>query len=134
MAPGVYPSAREAWRQGRAPLANSIWQKSAITKHRLGAMRKLRAIGVGFNCDEDYVKGLVEQGRVARRQGMVEQGIVNLAMDRKIRDQRDNLRILKQIISNGSIGGPYTKGAQGRLNHISPNGRIDIPQQQSTQN
>ena len=66
-------------------------------------MRGLRAIGLGFNCDEDYVKGLVDQGRVVRRQGRVEQDIVNLAMERKIKDQRDSLRDLKD--QQGGIRG-----------------------------
>ena len=106
MAPGVYPSAREAWRQGRAPLANSIWQKTTTTRHRLGTMRGLRAIGLGFNYDENYVQGLVEQGRVVRRQGRAEQDIVNLAMERKIMDQRECLRDLKD--QQGAMRGELT--------------------------
>ena len=88
MAPGVYPPAREAWRQGRAPIANSIWQKTAAARLRLNTMKTMRAIGIGFNSDEAYVKGLFEQGRVPRRQGLVEQNILRLAMDAKIGDQQ----------------------------------------------
>ena len=111
MAPGVYPSAREAWRQGRAPLANSIWQKTSTTRQRLSAMRGLRAIGLGFNCDEDYVQGLVGQGRVARKQGKDEQGIINLAMERKISDQRDSLRGLKD--QQGAMRGEISENFGG---------------------
>ena len=75
-------------------------------------MRGLRAIGLGFNCDEDYVQGLVEQGRVARKQGKVEQGIINLAMERKISDQRDSLRGLKdqQGAMRGEISQNFGRG------------------------
>ena len=95
MAPGVYPSAREAWRQGRAPYANKIWQKTAAARQRLGNMKTMRAIGLGFNADEAYVKGLVEQGRVVRRQGQNEQNILNLAMEAKTGDQKANLEVMK---------------------------------------
>ena len=47
-------------------MAKSIWQKTYAMRHRLGTMKELRAIGIGFKCNENYLKGLVEQGKVAR--------------------------------------------------------------------
>ena len=76
-------------------MANKIWQQAATTRHRLGMMKGMRTIGLGFNCDEDYLRGLVEQGKVTRSQGKLEGRIMGLIMDTKIGDQRNSLRELK---------------------------------------
>ena len=76
-------------------MANKIWQQAATTRHRLGMMKGMRTIGLGFNCDEDYLRGLVGQGKVTRSQGKLEGKILGLIMDTKIGDQRNSLRELK---------------------------------------
>ena len=103
MAPGTYPSVREAWRQGRAPIAKSIWQRTSATKHRLVLMRSMQYLGIGFNCDEDYVRNLVGQGKLQRSQGGIEEGILGLALEAKIGDQKGSLKDLK--IQQGRVRG-----------------------------
>ena len=95
MAPGISPSAREAWRKGRAPTAKNIWQRTSTTRHRLGLMREMQRLGLGFNSDEAYVKNLVGQGKIQRSQGGIEEGILSLALEAKIGDQRGSLQELK---------------------------------------
>ena len=87
-------------------MAISIWRKTSATKHRLQLMRGMKDLGIGFNEDEAYVKRLVGQGVINRTQGKIEKGILGLALEAKIGDQRQSLRNLKD--QQGVIRGELT--------------------------
>ena len=76
-------------------MANTIWQKTSATKHRLSLMRGMKDLGLGFNEDEGYIRRLVRQGVVIMSKGRIEKGILGLALEAKIGDQSQSLRDLK---------------------------------------
>ena len=86
-------------------MAKSIWQRISVTKHRLGLMKNMQHLGIGFNCDEDYVRDLLGQGKIQRSQGGNGEGILSLALEAKIGDQRGSLKEFKKNSAGQVKGG-----------------------------
>ena len=91
--PEVSPLEREAKSKGRSP--SKTWNQVSTSRVRLRLMKAMRDEAQGFNCDENYVRGLKSQARYSKFQGRGEKKVIKMVMGLKIVDQRKELSRLK---------------------------------------
>ena len=76
-------------------LLRATWVEAALSKERLRQLRRMQRLEVGTNAIESFLGSLEGVTWAKVGQGKLERGILNLAMKKKILDEKEKLKHLK---------------------------------------
>ena len=101
-APGTPPGARaspkrpkvEGWEN-----LERIWRNNAKSMARLIHLKKLNNLKIGHNREEDFVKKTKVHRKSSKKLGFLEQEIISMSNEIKIKDEQENLRLIKKSMA-----------------------------------
>ena len=121
--PEIFPPVKEALDEGRTVRA---WMKVQESKSRLKHLKNLRDEVIGLNVDEHYLRKTNNHRKAGVSHGMRSRRVISASMDMRIRDERANLKELKeqQNEARKALGDCFGRGTMKYRQKISKLNRM----------